>query len=318
MQAVIPPKRVDGDSSLGELLRAWNDRVLAMADEPLAAAVLSAGSVLRPPADEGAIRAAEERLRVALPPSYRAFLARTDGAYADDFAASAQEARSQTPVPFCCLLPAAGLVGVAEVLPEIVAGKAPLDEGVEPDSRDDRLDGEPVWGPLGPGLADAVLVSSLTWESGKYFLCLTPVVAEQDAGGEGWECWDYSHEEVTRFLSFGRWLRRAASLPWWLRPDASPDQHSSLLVLERVLDDGTPAELKLREIRELAGASGIGKVHSVLSTLAESSHPFVRLAAAQASLAHSATHGRALLADLVAGDEPTVSLAAAATLRLSG
>lgn len=44
--------------------------------------IVENGTVLRPPASEADIRAAEERLGVMLPPSYRSFLLISDGAYA--------------------------------------------------------------------------------------------------------------------------------------------------------------------------------------------------------------------------------------------
>ncbi len=57
-------------------------RLDADPDQPPPKAVARARSVLRPPATEGEIEAAEDRLGVALPPSYRAFLSTSNGAYA--------------------------------------------------------------------------------------------------------------------------------------------------------------------------------------------------------------------------------------------
>jgi len=66
---------------LAALVRRWDVLLLGQADE-LPWPVRTSGTVLRPGASEVAILELEARLGVELPPSYRSFLALTDGAWA--------------------------------------------------------------------------------------------------------------------------------------------------------------------------------------------------------------------------------------------
>src|SRR6476469_7402051 len=77
---------VPGLDDVPALARAWSDVVLRdvpprYRDDPQ---YESAGSVLRRGASEEELVRAEQRIGRGLPPSYRAFLAVSDGAYAHD------------------------------------------------------------------------------------------------------------------------------------------------------------------------------------------------------------------------------------------
>jgi hypothetical protein len=65
------------------IVRLWDAVMLASADRPVPGAVLDRGTVLRAPASAEAIEAAAYRVGVELPRSYSAFLAISDGAYAN-------------------------------------------------------------------------------------------------------------------------------------------------------------------------------------------------------------------------------------------
>ncbi len=68
-----------------DVLREWDGLLLRVSEgerDEIARPVREAGTVLRGPADESAVVELEARLGVALPPSYRSFLLRSDGAWA--------------------------------------------------------------------------------------------------------------------------------------------------------------------------------------------------------------------------------------------
>jgi hypothetical protein len=67
---------------LESLVRRWDGRLLGDEEAAEKWPVRATGSLLRPGASEEEIAGLEERLGVALPPSYRAFLAISNGAWA--------------------------------------------------------------------------------------------------------------------------------------------------------------------------------------------------------------------------------------------
>ncbi len=296
--------------NLVETFRLWDAVMLASADRPLPAVVLERGSVLRPPAESAAIRAAEERLGMALPPSYVAFLSYSDGAYANGCGLVSEAGASG-------LLPAAGISWLADTAPDHVALWVETFGDVPLDLREARADGQDVvsFAPF----ADAVLITPMV---DAICDCLVPVGPDVDAGGEGFEVWETFKDGATRFLTFAHWLERMIATQWVARHDAdvrrlTPALAAQLASIERWRADPDFAWYAIRLVRELAAVPIDHRVLETLDRLEDGDDPYLRLAAAQAGLVHRPDRARRRLAALTASAEPTVALAAAATLRAS-
>ena len=153
------------------------------------------GSVLREPASEEAIAAAEQRLGVALPPSYRSFLLLSDGADAGVFGAS----------KVVRLLGAdgGGLLRVADVVPlsESVPFLVPqwLDAmGEFADQQEEpSLDASVDVFDFAPG-EDALLI---TVPEQHEIVALVPFDGE-------WQVWEFGASEVHAHESFAAFLRQ--------------------------------------------------------------------------------------------------------------
>ncbi len=203
-----------------QLVAAW-DRVmwLEVVAEPFAAPrpVLRRRSVLEPPATEADIAAAEQRIGLPLPPSYRAFLTRSDGAYAGSCGLQHRHPTDR-PRPLA-LLPAAAIDRsfrwftpwpVDELL---LAGSEPLPHG-----------GDALFAPSPPGRHSGLtdLATHLAGRSPEFraghlgrsitigldhteTLVLDPTV--RDGDGE-WAVWAVSSQGCGPFHpSFAHWLR---------------------------------------------------------------------------------------------------------------
>ncbi len=127
-------------------------------------------------------------------------------------------------------------------------------------------------------LKEALLVSSLTVETGKFFLCLAPTDG-QDAA-ESFELRDKGHDEITRYVTFGDWLELSVS-------DCRHDPGEVFLrVNAEVTPDldteqkSWPVVIRTQQIRRLAACSGSPALSKVLDELWAEPDPFVRLAAA--------------------------------------
>lgn len=176
--------------------------------EPLPEATLEAGSLLRPAASAESLAAAETRLGRDLPKSFREFLLFSNGANADwDLVTAGWPSQCRTGGEVG-LLPTNEVVTAMDAVPEAVEMWA--DGWVNPNPPRPPANGQAVdhFEPL----KEAVLISSLTIETGKFFLCLTPTDSQNAI--ETFELWDKGHEEITRYLTFGDWLELSVSDCW--------------------------------------------------------------------------------------------------------
>jgi hypothetical protein len=307
--------RDDPDGFTG-LMRVWDAVMLAAADRPLPAVVLEAGTVLRPPASAAALGRAAERVSAqsGLPASYAAFLAVSDGAYANGCGVVTRSGEYG-------LFPVDSICRVVDVAPDHVGLWMETFGAVEPEAREARGDGEDVasFAPFGRALLIAPMIDAICD-------CLVPVAPELDAGGEGFEVWETFKEGAVRFLTFDRWLAAMVTTHWVARRDelvrrVLPDVAEQLATVERWAADPDHHWFAVRSVRRLAAAPrSDGRVAVALDRLWQGDDPYLRLAAAQADLGHRPDRARERLT-LLAGSagqrwsEPTVALAASATLR---
>jgi hypothetical protein len=197
----LPADDLDG------LLRQWSTACLARLsalERPVAAAART-GSLLRPPATESAVVAAERRLGVPLPPSYRRFLLLADGAYGDTMGAlttsSYQAGDSGEAWGF---VPAAEVRPYVEVDPHAVEIWADLGNEIDAaqvggaelttvseggEVRDHR--------PMREALAIARALDAN---------CSLLVPVGGPGAGEEWEVWEHHKEGTTRWSSFRAYL----------------------------------------------------------------------------------------------------------------
>ncbi|MEM9890600.1 MAG: SMI1/KNR4 family protein [Actinomycetota bacterium] len=206
--------------AMPQLVAAWDRAMwLEVVAEPFAAPrpVLRRRSVLEPPANEDTIATAEERIGLRLPPSYRAFLTRSDGAYAGP--TGLQHRHPTDPPRPLALLPAAAIDRSLRwfsgwpVDELVLEGSEPLPHG-----------GDALFAPSPPGHHSGLtdLATHLAGRSPEFrlgHLCrsitigldaaetlvLDPTV--RDGDGE-WAVWTVSSEGCGPFHpSFAHWLR---------------------------------------------------------------------------------------------------------------
>lgn len=232
--------------AMPQLVAAWDRSIwLEVVAEPFAAPrpVLRRRSVLEPPATEAAIAAAERRIGLALPPSYRAFLTRSDGAYAGS--AGLQHRRPSDPDRPLALLPAAAIdrsfrwFSAWPVDELLLRGSGPLPHG-----------GDALFAPSPPGPHSGLtdLATHLAGRSpelrlghlaravtigldGDETLILDPSV--RDGSGE-WAVWTLSSQGCGPFHpSFAHWLR-------WRTEIGTVDELSISELIDAVVDpEGT-------------------------------------------------------------------------------
>jgi hypothetical protein len=205
--------------SLGEALKAWDRRVravllpgLELAEEPR-----SRGSVLREPASEAQIAAAEARLGTRLPESYRRFLAISNGAFASSIGAAT------TRDPDSGFLPVERVQWAALADPFLVD----LWSGVtdDPDWVDEppTPGAEPVEVDSFAALEDALIISG---QVDSFVDMLVPI-----DGGEEWQFWTFFREGPWAHRSFADWLRWELNQPV---PDPlSPEEIAVLIARVR-------------------------------------------------------------------------------------
>lgn len=161
---------------------------------------------MRAGADEAALLAAESRLGVALPGSYRQFLAVSDGACADPWGpvrAGEESWRLHSSVPGLGLLAAADVAWLDQVVPDVVAAMLT-----------DFVPGEPLAGDGCP-----VLDLSPLQQSGRALLVSSEVdgqlcaLVRADEQRAEWQLWMFSRDDITGYRSFGAWLRCAVRQP---------------------------------------------------------------------------------------------------------
>jgi hypothetical protein len=179
-------------------VRKWDTLVqqqIAPGEEPVPE-ILAMGSVLREPASGVVIAAAEARLRVSLPPSYRTFLLMSNGAYADpEGVITISRTRMTRSRPAGLgLLPAEEIEPFAQGDPDLYQVWA---EQVGSLGASIKYDGDEVadFAALTRG---AVLIGSAG--DGATVLVRATRAVE-------WQLWIFQKELVTGYKSFGSWLR---------------------------------------------------------------------------------------------------------------
>jgi hypothetical protein len=191
---------------LAGLLHQWSAAQLASLsalDRPVEAAVRT-GTLLRAPASEAEVAAAERRLEVHLPPSYREFLLLSDGAYGDTMGAvTADDPRAGDSLEGWGFLPVAELRRYDEADPEAVDIWLQAQDEIEsasggtapapPFEGDEVRDHRPM--------RDALLIAR-----GFDANCSLLVPVDDPGAGEEWEVWSRYKEGGTRWSSFRAYL----------------------------------------------------------------------------------------------------------------
>lgn len=200
------PKELPADD-LDGLLRQWSAACLARLgalERPVAAAART-GSLLRPPATESAVAAAERRLGVHFPPSYRQFLLLSDGAYGDTMGAlTTSSYRSGDSDE------AWGFVPAAEVRPYVEVDPHAVEIWLELQDEIDAVDGggaelTPVF--EGDEVRDhRPMREALAIARGFDANCSLLVPVGGPGPGEEWEVWEHHKEGTTRWSSFRAYL----------------------------------------------------------------------------------------------------------------
>lgn len=202
----MPTSRALPADDLAGLLRQWSDAqmdALDALDNPVEPAA-RAGSVLRPPATEAQVAAAEQRLGVRLPPSYRDFLLLSDGAYADTIGAVlADGLRAEDPAGAWGFLPVSEVRWFVDVEPATVdiwlqvqreVDEMGLDQDPTPHFEGDEVrDHSPM--------RDALLIAR-----GFDANCSLLVPVSSPTAGDEWEVWGHYKEGSTRWSSFRAYL----------------------------------------------------------------------------------------------------------------
>lgn len=196
------------------------------------------GSVLRDPATEEQIAAAEERLSVQLPPSYRAFLQVSNGAYASTLGAEEGCTRH-------------GFLGVQDVayaedadanLVELWTGEDALNDPAN-DRRPLPGRGSDVayYGPM----RHALLVSR---PHETFRNLLVPREGEEE-----WELWAFAKEGAIAYRSFADFLLVELTRAWWPGPDPRrADEYVALVRAGRLYYLSELAELADPRVADLA------------------------------------------------------------------
>lgn len=189
---------------------------------------------------------------------------------------------------------------LSDVLPDVVESLAQMPE----------LEAE--------GLRDAILVSSLTWERGKYFLCLTPTEIGIDDGGERYGLWDKGHSEIERYASFGDWLRKSVTDHWYDSSEAFLNVNRHLAVADVAQSEHWHVSHFVGQIRRLTAAEPTAATLAYLHELWTHPDSIVRLAAAQVLARLQPDVGLTRLNELKSSADPTVSLVAECSGRVLG
>jgi hypothetical protein len=224
------------------LTRLWDERLrrdMSRFDLP-APEVLETGTLLRAAASEEDIRHAEERLGVTLPPTYRAFLLTSNGAYASSLGAERQHWGETTRWGF---LPVERVRRLADhkdgpFLIELWAGD---DVFLHPEAGKHPQGDERIEVDYYPPLRDALLISE-PWDVYKDLLV-------PRAGSEGWELWLFAKEGAYAYRNFAAFLRNQLS-----RPDRRPNPELADLYAAEVHDGN---RVRLNDLAEI-GDSRVG------------------------------------------------------------
>lgn len=188
------------------LLLQWGAACLARLgalERPVAAAART-GSLLRPPATESAVAAAERRLGVHFPPSYRQFLLLSDGAYGDTMGAlTAGGSLADDSDDAWGFLPVAEVRPYVEVDPHAVEIWLELQDEIE--AANGGVDLTPVF--EGDEVRDhRPMQDALAIARGFDANCSLLVPVGGPGPGEEWEVWEHHKEGTTRWSSFRAYL----------------------------------------------------------------------------------------------------------------
>lgn len=221
---------------LATLLRQWSDTQLAGLDaqERLNDEAARSGSLLRPPATEADVAAAEQRLGTRFPPSYRAFLLLSDGAYGD----TAGPVTGNPPDAPLGFLPAAELRWYRDVDPDAVELWVRTQEEIDeanggpdltpPTEYDEVRDHRPI--------RDALLIAR-----GFDANCSLLVPVGEPGPDEEWEVWDHYKEGASRWSSFHAFVHDAVEEK--LGIDADEATARRLLAATQARDNRAPIDL---------------------------------------------------------------------------
>lgn len=191
---------------LDGLLRQWSAACLARLgalERPVSAAART-GSLLRPPATESAVAAAERRLGVHFPPSYRQFLLLSDGAYGDTMGALTAGGSLADDSD-----DAWGFLPVAEVRPYVEVDSHAVEIWLEMQDEIEAAYGGVDLRPVFEG--DEVrdhrpMQDALAIARGFDANCSLLVPVGGPGPGEEWEVWEHHKEGTTRWSSFRAYL----------------------------------------------------------------------------------------------------------------
>lgn len=189
------------ESAMPDLVARWSELVLddVAPGQTLPEPASSARSVLRPPAAEDEIAAAEDRLGVRLPPSYREFLLVSDGAYADVWGPVLADWHRPGPTGAFGFLPVRETGWLRDTDPAIADIWA---ESSDEPGRPTDTDGAEIWPwtPMARGLRIATDHAPGT-------MCLVPF-----DGLEEWQLWIIAKETSETYRSFRSMLEHQVAL----------------------------------------------------------------------------------------------------------
>ena len=221
---------------LPTLVQQWSETQLAALDprDRLNEEAARSGSLLRPPASEAHVRAAEERLGTRFPPSYRAFLLLSDGAYGDTMGPVSNNPPEE-PLGF---LPAAQVRWYREVEPELVEMWVQTQDEIEAANGGPDLTPPHEYGEVRDHrpIRDALLIAR-----GFDANCSLLVPVGEPRPGEEWEVWDCYKEGASRWSSFRAFLRDAVESR--LGIDAGPAVVRRMLAAVRAGDPRAAIDL---------------------------------------------------------------------------
>ncbi|MEA2412999.1 MAG: hypothetical protein QOC77_3560 [Thermoleophilaceae bacterium] len=217
-----------------QLVRAWDERLQRDTSrfDLLAPEAIATGTLLREPATESEIADAERRLRVSLPPAYRAFLLTSNGAWASSLGPETQHWGRTNRHGF---VRAGEIAPLSEVDPFLIQIWTEPDIFRDPDRdrppRDDEITEVEYYEPI-----RHALVISRPFDAFKDLLV-------PRAASEEWEVWQFAKEGAGAHRSFAAFLR------WQLaRPDRRPKPELADQYAEEVRQ-GTPH--RLNDLAEL-------------------------------------------------------------------
>ena len=216
----VYPRRVDWTvEAVGFLARKWDERVRREVSrfERVVPEIEERGTVLREPASDQQVAAAEEELGVALPPSYRAFLLVSNGAHASFLGVEILNAAAQ-PMRH-------GLVPIEQVAPAAEADAFTVELWTSADGLNDQANDRPPTGrtPTTVGYYEPLK---------RGLLLSTPLdtfrqVLVPREGRKEWELWNMAFEGAGAYRSFADFLHFEVHRPWWRPKPERADEYAA-------------------------------------------------------------------------------------------